>query len=195
MSNLILVRHAAPQVTPALPASAWRLSAAGRASCAALAEHLFPLRPTAIITSTEPKAIETGQLIAERLKAPCRSAPDLHEHRRDAVGYFEQAVEFEDRVARFFGKPARVVFGDESADEVYRRFSRAVDSVVSAYNYQPVVIVTHGTAMSLFIARKTGMDAYALWRALGLPAFAVLGLPGYRLLRLVEHLTPPANET
>ena len=67
MSHLILVRHSAPEIVPQVPARAWHLSAVGRARCVPLAAALAPYQPRAIITSVEPKAVETGQIVAEQL--------------------------------------------------------------------------------------------------------------------------------
>ena len=63
---LIFVRHAMPEVTPDTPSREWRLTEASREDCVLLA-HALPadLAPT-VFTSTEPKAQETGAIIALR---------------------------------------------------------------------------------------------------------------------------------
>jgi hypothetical protein len=42
--------------------------------------------------------------------------------------------------------------------------------------------------MTLLIARANGLDPVPFWKSLGLPAFAVLSLPGLRLLEVVENV-------
>ena len=45
----------------------WKLSDEGRRACVPLADEIASHSPALIITSDEPKAIETGRLVAERL--------------------------------------------------------------------------------------------------------------------------------
>ena len=47
------------------------------------------------------------------------------------------------------------------------------------------VIVAHGTVTSLLVARHNAIDAYALWRDLGLPSFCILFTPGFELRDIV----------
>ncbi len=37
-----------------------------------------------------------------------------------------------------------------------------------------ITIVARDTEISLLVARHNGLDAYALWRSLGLPSFCIL---------------------
>jgi broad specificity phosphatase PhoE len=50
------------------------------------------------------------------------------------------------------------------------------------------MVFTHGTVLSLFVARATGMEPLALWKHLGLPSFVVLRFPQLELVRVVEKL-------
>jgi hypothetical protein len=70
MSQLILVRHPLPKIVPSQPASQWHQSHEGRRRCKPLAELLSPYHPKKDRTSVEPKAIETGQLVAGFLDNP-----------------------------------------------------------------------------------------------------------------------------
>jgi broad specificity phosphatase PhoE len=51
-----------------------------------------------------------------------------------------------------------------------------------------MVILTHGTVLSLFVSRATGMEPFALWNRLGLPSFVVLRFPQLELVSVVEKL-------
>lgn len=185
MSHLILLRHSLPNTNRTAANSQWALSEEGRERARQLANQLFYYQPTTVVTSMERKAAETGKIVATMLGIPFTPAPDLHEHERSNVSYTSRA-EFERHISDFFANPNRVVFGTESADDAYRRFGRAVDRVLHRNHYEPVVIVTHGTVMSLFIARRAGIDPLPLWQSLGMPSFAVLSLPGCSLQRLVD---------
>ena len=81
--RLLLVRHAMPEMDPAVPPDRWRLAPAGRAAAAALR-----LPPHALLTaSDQPKAVETVRLASGhpppgppgtpvRQDGPAASSPD-----------------------------------------------------------------------------------------------------------------------
>jgi broad specificity phosphatase PhoE len=80
MPNLVFIRHSQSQPDPEIPARSWRLTEEGRQRCEPLAALLIPYNLDTIITSTEPKAIETGQLVAQKLGIPYQLADNIHEH-------------------------------------------------------------------------------------------------------------------
>lgn len=186
--TLILVRHSLPEFVTGVPASQWRLSDEGRRRCQPLARHLAAHTPTVIVSSEEPKAIETGQVCARVLGLSFETTPGLHEHQRGVVQDLGSRKEFEALVGRFLEQPDRLVFGSETADEAHARFSWAIADVMARHPTGRLAIVSHGTVMTLFIARATGLDPLPLWKSLGLPAFAVLSLPELELRELVPEI-------
>lgn len=187
MSYLILVRHSAPEIVPQVPAWDWHLSAAGRARCVPLAAGLAPYQPRVIITSVEPKAVETGQIVAERLGVPQAAMDGLHEHDRRHVGLLDRAT-FQERMAAFFAQPDTLVFGQETATQACARFTRALDAGPAAGLEAPVAVVAHGTVMALYLAQVAGIDPYPFWQRLGLPAFVVLAWPTFAVLTVQNHV-------
>ena len=167
MAKLILVRHSIPLIDPARPARDWVLGAEGHAAATALAERLSGHGIGAVVSSDEPKARQTAQALTTRLQLPLALDRDLREHERASAGYLPRA-EFEASIARFFAEPAELVFGDETADEVFLRFSAAVGRSMAAETGN-VALVTHGTALTLYLARMTGIDPLPFWRSLTLP--------------------------
>ena len=95
--------------------------------------------------------------------------------------------EFDPAVAAFFRHPAEPVMGCETPWKASERFTRTVAVVISRYAEQR--ILTHGTVLSLFVARATGMEPFTLWKQLGLPSFVGLRFPPLELVRVVEKLT------
>src|SRR2546429_5253264 len=85
MPKLILIKHAQPLIDATKPPEKWRLGEMGRQSCNALADAIAPHQPSIIISSQEPKASETADLVAAKLNLPHETAPDLHEHDRSNV--------------------------------------------------------------------------------------------------------------
>jgi broad specificity phosphatase PhoE len=181
MRNLLLIRHAQTRPAAGVRPAEFRLTEAGRASCDSFAEKLIPWNPVVIVTSEEPKARETGQVIAETLGVPVESRPGLEEHHRQAVERIGTQIEFEKAVERIFGEPDRVVYGDESGTEALHRFSKAIDRVLAGYPEGNVAVVTHGTVMALFVAAHNAVEGKVFWRELKMPDLVVLGLPGFSL--------------
>jgi broad specificity phosphatase PhoE len=176
MRKLILVKHAQPVVRPEVPAAQWGLSDEGRRKCEALAQRLATHEPAMIVTSEEPKAIETGQIVGRGLGLPVESAAGLHEHDRSNVPHMPSR-EFLSFMALFFQRPDELVLGTESAADAKSRFSAAVDRVMERHAQQNVAIVTHGTVLSLYIAEMTREPSFALWRKMQLPSYAVIEWP------------------
>ncbi len=174
--RLLLIRHSTPEVMPGVPSREWRLSAEGRDRCEALTERIGVYAPCVIVSSVEPKARKTAELLAARLGVAVEMADGLHEHERDNVGFLGRAA-FEAAVADFFARPDELVLGCETAAQALDRFSHAVNGVLAAHTSGAIAIVTHGTVMSLFVAAQTGVDPFPFWRDLALPDLAVLDLP------------------
>ncbi|MFN8398746.1 MAG: histidine phosphatase family protein [Anaerolineales bacterium] len=185
MKNIILVKHSLPEIVSTAPAKEWRLSQSGQIRCAALAEKLEPISPDVIISSVEPKAIETGQIITKKLNKPFSMVNGLQEHDRTNIGLLEK-TEFENKVKEFFDKPESLVFGRETACQSLARFSKAISSIESEYPDKNIVIVAHGTVITLFVSKFNAVEAFSFWRKLDLPSFVVLSLPSHKIVKVVE---------
>lgn len=186
--RLILVRHSLPEFVTGVPASRWHLSAEGRRRCRRLAERLADQDLAVIVTSEEPKAAETGQIVAETLDLRLEAAPGLHEHERGVVTDMGSQEQFRAQVARLLALPDELVMGYETADQAHARFCAAVDRVVGQHATGNLAIVSHGTVITLLVARANRLDPVPLWQSLGLPAFVTLGLPDLRLLEPVNNV-------
>lgn len=178
---LILVRHSVPEMDSQHSANTWRLSDSGRLRANRLAEELSEFAPEAIVSSAEPKAKETAEIVARDLHMNLQVIPDLHEHDRGNVPYLSHD-NFQASIQNFFQKPDQLVFGDETANQAYARFYRAIHSILNQHKNKTVVVVTHGTVISLFVARLTGSSDLELWNKLGLPSFIALDLHSNTLI-------------
>ena len=184
---LIVVKHAAPAIRPEVPAAAWRLSEPGRAAGVALADRLAAFAPVAVVASEEPKAAETARIVAEHLRLPFETAPDLHEHDRTGVPFLG-AAEWRARIRRFFAKPDELALGRETARAAGDRFARAVTAVLDRHPTGNLAIVAHGTVISLFVARSHAVEPFELWEQLGMPSFVVVVLPEFELTQIVPEV-------
>ena len=180
MKSLILVKHSLPHVVKNIPACEWHLSDEGRMRAQLLAKRLESYQPEIIVSSREPKAMETAEIVASSLKLPTHAVEDLHEHDRSEPAYLARD-EFELAVQEFFNKPDKLVFGNETADQAHQRFSRAIYALLKEYPNQTITVVVHGTVISLFVSRLTGTSDFLLWNELGLPSFVVLDMQSKNL--------------
>ncbi len=178
---LILVKHSMPEVEQDRPASAWNLSIEGQVRAQRLAEQLEDFEPEAILSSSEPKAQETATILASQLQLDMQIVPDLHEHDRSNVLFLSHDM-FQTSIRDFFEKPDELVFGRETANQAHARFYRAVHSILNEYKNKTVIIVTHGTVISLFVSRLTGSSDLELWSKLGLPSFVAIDLRSSTLI-------------
>jgi broad specificity phosphatase PhoE len=165
---LLLVRHSVPELDPSVPSEEWRLSEEGRGRCWELARHITVYEPQRLLSSPEPKALETAELIAPVLGLHVEVEDGLRETARRTVGWMEQDA-LHERIRELFARPDEVVFGEESANAALARFSRVVERVE-----EPAVHVTHGTVMSLFVAGSDPDGGFSFWTTLGLPDVVML---------------------
>ena len=178
---LILVKHSMPEIDEARPANTWTLSSEGQLRAQRLADQLENFVPQVILSSPEPKAKETAAVIANRFQLDMQTVPDLHEHDRSHVPFLPHDT-FKILIRDFFQKPDELVLGDETANQAHARFYRAVHAILNEHPNKTVVIVSHGTVISLFISRLTGSSDLELWNRLGLPSFVAMDLHSNTLI-------------
>jgi broad specificity phosphatase PhoE len=172
MPKLFLIKHAMPELDPNVPAREWRLGERGRGLSELLANKVAAYSLDVIVSSVEPKALETAQIVANRLGKPHEIAEGLHEHDRRNMPFMRRE-ELEARVAEFFAKPNELVLGSETADQAHARFADAIARVIEKHPQKNIAVVAHGTVISLFIARANPMP-FEFWKRLGLPSVVVL---------------------
>jgi broad specificity phosphatase PhoE len=185
--QLILIKHAAPLVTPGQPSERWPLSPEGRERCADLADAVRAFAPAVVVSSVEPKAAETGKLIADRLGIPSETGAGLHEHDRSNVPHMPTR-EFIGMMELVFRKPAERVLGRESAADALERFRTAVTAACERHPTGNVAVVSHGTVIALLLAEWGAGKGFELWRRMGLPSFAVVEAGQWRVAQLTERL-------
>ncbi len=160
--TLHLVRHGLPLIDPACPAAEWELDPAGFDDVWALRERL-PVRAS-WFCSPEPKAQQTAQLLTD---GDVGIIDELREHQR-AAGWLE---DFHDRVQAAFAEPDRAAApGWEPMAALDARLVPAVRRILDVHGDDDVVLVGHGTAWTLLVARLTGREPdLERWRSLGMP--------------------------
>ncbi len=106
----------------------------------------------------------------------------LQEHRR-ASGKPIPRPEFEAGIENLFtADQDTLVFGEETAAAAILRFEAAIEESVKSRTNGYTIYVTHGTILSLFIAKRFQTDGLAFWRALRTPQAIVLGSDKLQLI-------------
>jgi len=162
-----------PAIVESLPAREWKLSEMGRERAKRLADQLYDYQSEIIISSVEPKAMETAEIVARKLGLAVYVIERLHEHDLSNTAFLAKD-QFRKVMQEFFSRPTELVLGNETADQSYRRFSQAVHSVLNHHKERTIIIVAHGTVISLFVSRLMGLHDFSLWNELGLPSFIVI---------------------
>lgn len=179
--KLVLVKHARPVLDPARPARDWTLGPDGEVQAAAVAKRLGEFLPFDLVASPEPKASRTAAIVAGMFGLTPRVVAGLHEFDRPVLPIMP-ADEHLRLNARLFREPNRPVLGTESAKVALARFSAALLPEIQARRSDNLVVVAHGTVISLFVGAHNAIDAFAFWRTLDCGGIAVLDLPSLRLL-------------
>lgn len=182
MSKLYLIKHAQPDIQPLIPANGWHLSESGRQSCSSLLEQLADQDIKTIFSSSEPKAVETAEIIAAGLSLPFEIQPGLHEHDRSNTPYFKSKTVFENQVRDFFNNPASLVMGKETALQAFLRFKQAIDQIIMTNANQNIAVVSHGTVITLLVSYYNRTEPFNFWHSLALPSITVLQLPDFNLI-------------
>ena len=164
--TLILVKHAQPRLDAAVPPREWRLGEEGVAQSEQLAARLKIYLPFRLVCSAEPKAEATAQMVARALGVDHHVVEGLEEIDRYSTPIVARAEHVRTNAALFADRTARVV-GTESADEALVRFSAAIEGAVAAVTPpQSLVVISHGTVISLFVEQRTHRNAFDTWRTL-----------------------------
>ncbi len=178
--RLLLVRHAMPTIRPDAPGADWRLSPKGRAGAAALAEEPYWADLSVIHTSSEPKAIGTAQRIAAHHGLRILIEDGLRE-----VGGRPWTGEGYSELGRRYlaGEP---VGQWEPAEAALARVRDCIDGIVARSEGSDAALVSHGLALTLYLADLLGLDAdasFVVWSGMRLPDVAIIDPAARRVAR------------
>ena len=182
--RVVLVKHASPILDSSRPAREWRLGEEGEAQSRRLADRLRAFSPMRLVASPEPKAFKTGQVVAAELDLPITSVEGLEEFDRPVMPMMLKA-EYERVNAAIFADFDRQALGVESARGALGRFSAALGGQLAQTEKQTLVVITHGTVISLFACAHNELDPFELWKRLSCPSFVVMEVPTFALVEVI----------
>ncbi|ACU73721.1 Phosphoglycerate mutase [Catenulispora acidiphila DSM 44928] len=154
---LILVRHAMPAFGPQAPPHQWPLSEDGRTAATLLAD-ILP-KDSRLVASAEPKAWQTLEPAGQPERDPrfneiWRTEPwggNYRQRRREYVEGVDHP-EWEPRA------------------QVAERFGAAVAEHLAIADDRPLVVATHGMAMTVWLTARIGLsDPGTFWAELQFP--------------------------
>lgn len=173
MNRLYLVRHARTLIDPNRHHAEWQLDPAGEPQLHALARLPHWSSAHRIVSSSETKAVKTAEAIASMNQLPAVETLDaLRElHKGAFVSNHDEAMSM---LFRFPDKP--VGDGWETAESALRRFDRTVTELLQAARGRDLIVVSHGTVLSLYLAQLQGQSRVnpADWAAIGMPDFCAV---------------------
>jgi len=172
--TVLLVKHAQPEMHASATPREWVLGARGEEQSRDLARRLRPYLPISIVSSPEPKAVQTARIVAGELGVHFQTLDGLEELDRPSLPIASRD-EHHQVNAPIFETRSLPVLGRESADAALHRFNAALARAftVTAAS-QPVVAITHGTVISLFVEQQTGRSAFEIWKSLECGEFITL---------------------
>jgi broad specificity phosphatase PhoE len=158
MPVVFFITHPDVAIDPTIPVADWPLNARGRSRMQAVAASPWASGVRHIFSSSERKARDAAQLLADGLGLHGYSVVDgLGENDRSATGYLA-SQEFEATVDAFFAQPQTSVRGWEPAADAQARIVRAVEQVISqASDDGDVAIIGHGAAGTLLYCHLAGL--------------------------------------
>ena len=117
-----------------------------------------------LVSSTEPKAIETAEAVARRWEGEVLPDDRLREAQRPWIGPGYRAVAH--RYLR-----GELPDGWEPHADVAARMGAAVSDALAAATGAPVVVVTHGLILSIHLGDRLGadFDRESFWSRLAFP--------------------------
>ena len=171
-NTLIFLRHAMPEVDKETPGSEWHLSESGRKAAEKLAGSGVFGDIDVIYSSEYKKAYETALPFAAHLGQTALLMPGLEEVERRV---YLPKKEFKRTLKASLADLDSCHTDWENARHALRRFRAAVDKIDKEQKDKRILIVTHGTVMSLYFAALEGKldSVYKRWSALKMLSYGI----------------------
>jgi len=154
--RILYLTHPQVLVDPVKEIRDWSLSNLGQRRVSALANSNALNRVTAVISSTETKAIETARPLADGLNCELEVRELMHENDRSSTGFLP-SKEFEIVADQFFVFPDTSVRGWETATAAQSRIVAEVGNCLRVHEDGDVLFVGHGAVGTLLYCYLSGV--------------------------------------
>jgi broad specificity phosphatase PhoE len=153
MTCVYFITHPDVTIEPEIPVTEWGLSPLGRTGMRALLGQPWVPKLGAVWCSTERKAIEAAELIANAIGTSPRQLRELGENDRSSTGYLPK-TEFDATADAFFANPNRSVRGWETAADAQARIVAAVTTMLTGTQAgRDIAVVSHGAVGALLLCQ------------------------------------------
>lgn len=154
--SVYFVTHPHVVISRDVPVPQWPLSQLGRARMTRGLAQPWLRGVTSIFSSTERKAIDGAQIMADHLRLSFTQIPELAENDRSSTGFLPPD-EFEAVADEFFAKPTISVRGWERAVDAQSRVVCVVARMIAADETAgSIAIVAHGAVGALLFCQLSG---------------------------------------
>ncbi len=156
MRTFYLITHPNVVISRDVPVPRWPLSELGKQRMRASLKQPWVRDVTAIYCSTEQKAIDGAEILAQHLSLGFSRIEELGENDRSATGFLPPA-EFERVADEFFGSPDKSIRGWERAVDAQSRMVHAVEEIAARDKTSgAIAIVSHGAVGTLLYCHLAG---------------------------------------
>lgn len=156
MGPTLYITHPEVVIDPAVPTPRWGLSALGRQRALAFAGRGILPPGTRFFSSTERKALDLAEILAETHGGRVSASDNFNENDRSSTGFLAGSA-FAEAVAALFGEPERSFRGWERAVDAQARIVAAVRTALAETpDDVPVVFCGHGCVGSLLKCHLAG---------------------------------------
>ncbi|TPI21891.1 histidine phosphatase family protein [Mesorhizobium sp. B4-1-1] len=150
------ITHPQVRIDADVPVPEWGLSDVGRARAVAMLDQPWVGSIGRIVSSAERKAIETAEILAERLRLVVEMRERMHENDRSATGFLPPP-EFEAVADQFFARPHESIRGWERAIDAQSRIVGEIEAVHAA-SEADIAFVGHGGVGTLLLLHLSGRE-------------------------------------
>lgn len=151
MQKLIFISHANVVINPDIPVPDWGLSEKGKSRHHRFNENKIIQGVQSVYSSTEQKALDGGEILADYLHLELIQLESLGENDRSSTGYLKEQ-EFQQTANQFFENPTRSIRGWEKALDAQKRIIDAVEKIIQAdRGTGDIAIVSHGGVGTLLM--------------------------------------------
>ena len=172
MSNsIIFLRHAETNVDPSLPAHVWSISEEGIRKTRELAKSSVFAEVQGIIHSSEWKARQTADVLAESLRVDLYELPEFDELHRQGEPLLSNR-DYRLHVRETLTDWEHSHHGWESGRDALQRISEGVKRIGIMFYDKTILVVSHGIVMSLYFSRLRNLQSIAFERWTQMPFLA-----------------------
>lgn len=175
MKKLHIVRHAPVLIERDRASAEWQLGPNAAPLVQKLASEIELCSTKRIISSSQPKAVQTAEILGSEFKLEVEVREGFEEHHRENEAFVAEDLQFRAKLKTFFNRPDEPVFGSETARQALERFQSAIDALMSEGD-DDELIVTHGTVSALYLATPAG-DPFEIWCSLSSPDYRCVAWP------------------